>query len=275
MRYLLVVLFLFGCGSRPSSTSPSPSARTQLMVAYNDRLAVFKTATAAHLAGWPSDTNCDGALWAGAARRAGADWVDIAQALQDDGRPTRRPSADCAEDESAATTSPDMMLGIILGLEAAKDVTSLEQMFQYGLSHTWIMGSPAYRIDRVLLRPNGISLLARTIAFLSAGASIHEERAIPIVYTPGVEDFAVHLLFLSTLVHHDLGDDSVVHEAVVQAVCRANATDALGQAVCGNGPGAAGLLLGDYVYPGYVRDSEFYLDVHWLLAAKVALEIGV
>lgn len=270
IRLLLLSLFLVGCGRLYPKTPPSPPVRVTLEEAYATRLAAFREATADKLAGWPSDTDCDGALWAGVARRAGADWVDVAQALQDDGRPTRRPGSDCLEGESAATTSPDMETGIMLGLSAAGDATSLERLFQYGLLHSWVMGTPEYRVDRVLFRPNGISLLARTI--LRLGGPDHGERELPILYTAGVEDFQAHLLFLSMLLQHDNGDTSFVHETVVQAVCQANPADALGQAVCGNGAAAAALLLAPYESPSYVRGADLNAAAHWLLAAKVALE---
>lgn len=262
MRIALVLLHAIlavACGRDPAS----PSQHDRLQDEYDRRLAALHAATADHVAGWPDDQNCDGALWAGMARRAGADWVDVAAALGPDGRPTRRPHADCLP----VTTSNDMLLGTTLGLNAAGDVTALQRLYDYGVTNDWIMGTPIYRVDLVLARPNQVALLKRALG---------TDTIIPVVYAPGPEDFEIQLQLLSMLLQRDLGDVGYLAEAVVQATCLANPDDALAQVVCGHADRAAALLLGDagspYTPPHYVRDGALYPDVHWLLAARVVLE---
>lgn len=85
---LLFTVLATACGQGGALSSEQ---RIQLQAGYDLRLGELRTASLSHVAGWPSDEDCDGSLWAGVARLAGADWVDISAAVQPDGRPTRRP----------------------------------------------------------------------------------------------------------------------------------------------------------------------------------------
>jgi len=271
MRFLFLFLFLVGCGR--DDTVPS-NITAELEQMYRGKLEQLKEVTAEHVAGWPSDHDCDGALWAGIARAAGAEWVDMAAALQPDGRPTRRPFVDCSvPDESAATTSNDMITGIILGLQAAKDVDSLSHLYRYGESHSWVMGYPERFVSRTVLRPNGITLLARVLYHLTGGEKDYSVRLLPMIYGPVAGDYQLHLILLSRLASKRAGNLQSAVE-IVETIAAASApNDALAQAVAGNKVAATVLLLNpNYQPPSYVRGHPNYRLVHWLLAARVTLD---
>jgi hypothetical protein len=221
--------------------------------------------------GWPSTEDNDGALWAGLAARAGLN-VQVSAAVQPDGRVTRRPFKDSlVPSESASSISNDMILGVISGLHSQGDLRNLQAIFQYGKINLWVMGYPGYMVGRVILKPNNIALLAKTIKQL--GGPEYPERLIPMVYVPLQDsDYPTHLQLVSIILAKDVGEANILNEQIIQETCNYNTQDALAMAVCGRYSEAADLLLGDYEYPAYVRGSQAYNRVHWLLAAKVVLE---
>jgi hypothetical protein len=250
-----------------------PTLLIELEEQYNAKLAELRNITERNVGGWPSDHDCDGALWAGVARAAGADWVDVSAALQPDGRPTRRPLRDCVTpDESKATTSNDMITGIILGLQAAKDDRSIYKLYQYGIDNNWIMGYPEWYMARVLLRPNGITLLARVLYQLTDGKRDYAIRLAPILYGPVQADYEQHLILLSRVIEKNAGGAQYGMEVAEKILAKTSPLDALAQAVAGNYTQAAILLTNDYTPPTYVRGHESYRLVHWLLAAKITLD---
>lgn len=149
---VVVSLLVSSCGRSKLSSEQ----RAQLQAAYDERLNELRTASLGHTAGWPSDEDCDASLWAGIARLAGAEWVDISAAVQPNGRPTRLPYADCGPGDmgynagSATTISNDMITGIIAGLYASNDSASAKLLWEYGYTHSWIMGEPNWYASRVL-----------------------------------------------------------------------------------------------------------------------------
>jgi hypothetical protein len=265
---ILPLLFLISCGIKPKTES---TKLDKLEQAYSYKLDEFDIISTSQTAKWPSDYDCDAALWAGLAARAGTA-TNIKAALDGSGRTTRKPNKDCIiPSESASTTSNDMILGIITGLYYKKDLASLEAIFHYGLVNNWVMGSPASMVARVVLKPNNIALLARAIYQL--GGHDHQERFIPLSYLPLKDsDYPTHLQFISIALARDTGAANYLAEQAVQETCKNNDQDALAAAICGDEAKAVDLLLGDYQYPAYVRGSENYKLVHWLLVAKLILE---
>lgn len=231
-----------------------------------------------HISGWPSDEDCDGALWAGIALAAGADWVNVSSAVGPDGRPTRRPHSDCGPRElgynsgSSTTISNDMITGILLGLNHTRDSSTAKRLWDYGYSHSWIMGEPNWYASRVLLRPNGITMLARVLYKVSNGQYDYAARWSAVVYGPVVEDYEGHLLLLGRYLQSKVGGPQYGMEAAEQLMGYYKKSDALAQAVAGNYSSAAKLLLGNYQSPSYVRGHDSYHLVHWLLAARIALD---
>lgn len=214
--------------------------------------------------------DCDSALWAGIARAGGADWIDMGQFVTGDGRPTRIPNADCEPPRSRATTSNDMMTGIILGLLVSGDADSLNSMWDYGAAHTWVMGYPEYVASRTVLRPNGITLLARAIHSLDG--KDFSVRNLPVIYGPVEEDFEEHLRLVSLQLQNDIGGYKGVQDLSHAVICAVPTRDAFQEAVCGNYNDATDLLLGDYKYPSYVRGQDNYYLAHWLNSARIILD---
>lgn len=267
--FLFVAMsFLSGCGD-----SLTGQARADLAALYEQKLEELRLASLDHEAGWPSDHDCDAALWAGIARAAGATWVDMSAALDHNGRPTRRPNKDCdTPHESATTTSNDMMTGIILGLYTAGDIDSLHAMWKYGYERAWVMGFPEWFLARVYLRPNGVSLLARALYRLSGGSINYGMRLSPLLYGPTQADYATHLTLLSRLIQKRVGGPQYGTELAEQILANRHPHDALAQAIAGKSKAAFNLLRKEYSSPSYVRGHDNYRLVHWLLAARVALD---
>ena len=269
-----ILLFLLGCST---TNSPSREEIASLQSEYNLRLEKLREESKLNLAGWPADNECDGALWAGIARAAGADWVDISAAVQPDGRPTRMPFSDCGPGDlgynngSASTTSNDMITGIMLGMFAAGETDTAKLMWDYGYSHGWVMGYPTYYISRVLLRPNGITMLARLLYSTSSGTYDYAARLSPVIYGPVKEDFEGHLILLGRYLERRLGGPQYGMEAAEQLLAHYRPNDALAQAVAGETGKAAKLLLSNYKSPSYVRGHPSYHLVHWLFAARIVL----
>jgi hypothetical protein len=272
MKLLLILLtLLISCGKK-EETKPTKDSLDQLSALFQQKTLEYIEVTKSHQANWPDDNECDGALWAGLAKRAGQS-LSLKAALQEDGRPTRKPFIDCiVPTESKATTSNDMISGLILGFLYAKDFSSLKGMYNYGNSNKWIMGFPKEFVSRVYLRTNGQSLIARSIYALSKEDL--PQRNFPLVYTPIADnDYPSHLQFIGMLIAKDLGDLSYSNELIVQETCQSNKEDAFANFICGDKAKATDLLLNpDYVYPPYVRGDQNYKLVHWLLAAKLVLE---
>lgn len=262
------IITITSCGKE----SITGKQREELAALYEQKKEELYEKTKDNKGGWPADNECDGALWAGIARAAGAEWVQIELAIRSDGRPTRKPNFDCAiPEESATTTSNDMITGIILGLLSAGNKEKMLSLYRYGEKNAWIMGWPEGYLSRVLLRPNGITLLARSLYKLSDGEIDYLVRHFPLVYGPVAADFEGHLILLSRLIASkvDSGYDADIIEKLLEI---RNDRDGLAAVMSKDYKKGASLLLGDYKSPSYVRGHENYHLVHWLLVAKLILD---
>jgi hypothetical protein len=266
-----ILLFTAAACGKPQPVSPS--LRDRLAGQYVSKLEELRQLSAEHIAKWPSDHDCDSALWAGVARAAGADWVEVDAGVRPDGRTTRRPLRDCVvPEESATSTSNDMITGLLLGALAAGDGETIYRMYKYGEDHNWIMGYPEYYVSRVILRPNGITLMARILYKLSDGKRDYAVRHAPLIYGPTDGDYESHLALLSRYMEQELGGPQYGNEATEQYLAVTFPTDALAQAVAGKYMMGALLLTSDYISPSYVRGHHSYHLVHWLLAARIILD---
>jgi len=226
---------------------------------------------------WPSDSDCDGALWAGIARAAGIEEVQMHLALTWEGRPTRLPCGDCGpkshgfNDGSAATTSTDMMLGILLGLFSANDLASLEKFRKYADENRGIMGTPKDLIARTWIKPGTRSFLSQAIQKL--GGSPDSWSSVPQVYAPPQKDYELHLELLSIYLGSLLkGHLSTLDKSVLALEAESNPQDALAQALSGNRKKAASLILDpSWTPPGYVRGPETAGLVHRLFILNLLL----
>lgn len=269
MKYLLTFLLLVSCG-RPGTPATADHI-SQVRSLQQALLQQFTQDTANTLGHWPSDQNCDGALWAGEAAAAGTD-TEVYLSLQMDGRPTRKPGKDCNISESASTISTDMLTGILLGLYSVKDLDGLLLLQQYADQHNLVMGTPnatAADLALTLMKPSTRTLLSFLITNLG-GHATGEWHILPIPHVSNPTDYNLHLDLLTLLMQHLTGHWS--KEAVYAADQDAdkNPTDPLAQAVAGNLESAADLLLSNAPLPTYVRPTV-YATTYKLLVCKLIL----
>jgi hypothetical protein len=165
-----------------------------------------------------------------------------------------------------------MITGILLGLQAEKNAEGVLRLYRHGEAHDWIMGTPEWYISRVLLRPNGITLMARVLYQLTDGQRDYAVRWAPMVYGPVSADYEQHLLLLSRIIEKRAGGAQYGMSIAEKLIADKSPSDALAQAVAGKYFQAATLLTSDYISPTYVRGDDIYHLVHWLLAAKITLD---
>lgn len=249
IRLLLILVALVGCHKKTSGDQlTAVKLKTKLMEEWAKE-------TSDHHYGWPDEDDCDGALWAGVARAAGIRTVDISAAVQQNGRPTRLPNADCGIERSGATTSTDMRMGTILGLVAAKDNVSLESMRNYAKANHMLMGEPKSNLPAVWLKPNERFFLSQAIDYLVKGCDAWCD--VPPTYAVPMTDSDVHLTLLAVQLEEHMG---VANEFAILAAleaCRKHPDDALALAVCGDRAGAEAKLVDPaWAPPSYVRGAH-------------------
>lgn len=267
---LLLTGWLVGCGrSTPDPASYIPTA--ELRAAYTRVADHLHATSAGHASGWPSDTGCDGALWAGEARAGGADWVSMSASLQSDGRPTRRPGQDCgpATGDSEATTSTDMQLGILLGLLSARDSASLLRMQQYVDANHGVVGTPASDIPLTYMKPGTRTLLARAVA-ATGGPREVEWVVLPVVSSIPTADSELHLQLITLVLKMHLGGLDPVDSLAAAQLLAGHPNDALAHYTAGDMAGAATIALAPgWTVPSYVRDAPEYADSYRLFVLNL------
>jgi hypothetical protein len=219
-------------------------------------------------------------LWNSLALIAGAK-IDIYKAEYAYGEWHRRPKPACWDGKdqgSKSTTSNDMLSGLLYALWHAKDGPGALRLYKYGKQHLWFMGKPKSQFARVILRPNGQSLLAnilcKTIEYDLP------ERHFPDLYFPVKNDYEHHLMTIGILLHYEIhGDitkqmlkrlkenvDKYPDDALFNAALGLFDQEYMGAAV--------DLIIGSYNYPSYVRGHESYRYIHLLFAIYV-IELGM
>lgn len=272
-RNLFVFLFV-GCGRFPGVPAPDPLRRAALEQAERDERAAAP-------AGWPSDSDCDLALWAGEARSAGLTDVVMWHALSPEGRPLRKERMDCGpapwgSGDSAATTSTDMQLGIIEGLLADRDLPALTLLESYVDAHGGWAGFPDDLAHAPLtyMKPGTRALLAKAIRSLGGSPKgVWAYEPIPHA-TPGT-DSDLHILLVSLAAERQAGAWGPLAQAAASDACIRNPTDAAAQAVCGHADLASELVLSPtWEPPSYVRGDPAYRHVHKLWILHYLLQEG-
>lgn len=195
MHRILFLMALVGCISHPEKDAPG-TRKDQIENLITESTAALN-ALADPATGWPSITDCDGTEWAGLAC-AGGYPVKIELAEYSPGEIHRRPAPSCwnateGDVGAKATTSNDMLLGYMLCAWERKDLAAFQRLADYGERHHWIMGAPASEVDRVVMRPNLLSLLGRAIYDLSDGADNRAYRRTPMIHLPVLADYERHL----------------------------------------------------------------------------------
>jgi hypothetical protein len=290
---LFLICALSACGffkNHKEKEASTPTSAEKLRDLFEEKKLVYASlADAATL--WPALDDCDGLLWAGLVCAAGIR-ADVGLAEYEPGVIHRRPYRACwtrADGDlgSKSTVSNDMLLGYLWCGWRSKDLAAMQRLGSYGEKHNFIMGEPfPEQAARVVLKPNGQSLLGRIIYDLSDHTDQRSYRDIPLVYLPVAEDFERHLQVLGILLGGELsqlGGETGIVDINGESLARLEENvagypgDALFQAALGVYTGdfsAAMSLLEDenYVYPSYVRGAENYKLAHWLFTANLVLE---
>jgi hypothetical protein len=303
MRHLLVcAILVVGCSrltaKQVEPTAPGPDQVEALRAAYQSQLDTYNAEMApAH--GWPSETDCDGTLWAGEACAGGAG-VAIARAEYSPGEIHRRPAPACwtavGGDQGAKTTvSRDALTGYLACLWAQKDLIALQRLADYAEDHSFVMGEP---LDdgRVLLGTNLSGLLGRMVYALSGGGDERPWSLAFEAYAPVAEDYEQHTQAVDIGLQGDvvadlrargldagvgaieLLDISPGMKARLDELAAAHPDDYLFQAERGVYTGdfsdAIRLLLTPPTPPSYVRGDrpDHFESARWLFAARRVLD---
>lgn len=241
--------------------------------------------------GWPSNTDCDGLLWAGKARAVGLpSQIDLAEYAP--GELHRRPAPSCWNEQdgdvgSKSTISNDMILGWLWAKWGLKDLEALKRLAAYGEAHNWIMGAPSSMLSRVYLKINQQGLLGRMIFVLSDGADDRSYRHLFESYHSVSADYERHLQALGILLQGSVEMDAKELQLLditdqmltrLRELVEAEPTNPLFHAALGVYTGdfeqAITLLLDDQTpVPTYVRglNEAALIKVEWLFAAGVVL----
>ena len=165
----VVLVLIFGCGSNRGETrEPDPTPVEKLRAMYVSELMNYG-------GGWPSETDCDGSLYAGKAAAGGA-MVDLRRAYDDKYQPFRRPTHDCYAEfkekgegfGSKSTVSNDMLLGLLHGLWFNRDRETVESFMTYARSVDYIVGQAELNVfTRVVMTPNLMVLYHTALYILS------------------------------------------------------------------------------------------------------------
>jgi hypothetical protein len=285
--FVLIALALAGCGRlqlhKPKDPKPGID-RSAVQAAYDRELALYVAATGA-AAGWPSETDCDGALWAGVACMGGAPVAIERAELAQGGigrRPADRPacwSKELGDQGSQSSTSRDMVTGYLGCLWTKGDLPALRRFADFAQERSFVVGEPLSS-GSVDLRPNLTGLLGRMIHALSGGTDDRFYRFVSYNYDAVAEDYEEHLqaegITLQGAVDGGITDDA---KGRLETLAALRPEDYLIQAVAAVYSGDFGttvtlLLDPETPAPSYVRgdQAENYRRALWLRAARLVLD---
>lgn len=137
--------------------------------------------------------------------------VDLTAARDSDGKWHRR-SLNQPPVEAASSISRDCFIGVLWWMWRGKRLAEAEELFEYGKSHSWIMGEGD--VSRIYFTPGLQATLAELIYRLG-GKNHWLYRSIPQVYSKNV-NYAAHLDMLHILLrgemrgYLDYGSESII-----------------------------------------------------------------
>jgi hypothetical protein len=289
MKHLIPILLLAGCQyvTKHESKGAAPDSRIEVLREKYEQIYAEVESGLDPETGWPSNSDCDGTLWAGLSCSLGMPTrIELAEYAP--GEIHRRPYQACYTNEqgdlgSKSTISRDMLTGYMSCLYARKDLAALQRLADYGEKSDFIMGAPAHLVSRVLLSGNLIGILGRAIYTLSGGSDDRYYRRTGYLFPSVVEDFEKHVQTQAILLQDQIDDGynlringEMLDRLTENAEKEPN--DPLFAAALGRFTGdqskALDLLLSEVqVCPSYARGEkpDVYCKLIWLQAAKIAL----
>jgi hypothetical protein len=288
MKHLLIILTLTGCSYLQKHEAKDDSAvdltalKAKYETVYSEVESELDPAT-----GWPSVHDCDGLLWSGIACSVGMP-TRIELSEYSPGEIHRRPAPACWNDTdgdvgSKSTISKDMLLGYSMCLWQRKDLSAFQRLADYGEKNEWIMGKPNSLVSRVLMSPNLIGILGRSIYTLSGGKDDRYYRRTGYLFPKVEADYERHLQVQGILLQDEIDSQynltAINGEMLDRLLENADKepNDPLFAAALGKFTGdqskALELLLAETVCPTYARgeNPELYCKLIWLEAAQILL----
>ncbi len=287
MKHIFSILALsaalLSCGrldiGKPKTAKPN-DAVVALRDAYASNLSAYNDLTKDR-AGWPSVTDCDAAVFAGAACLGGAG-VDISLAEYPAGTLNRRPAKACwvpekagQAQESSSTASRDDVVLYAACLFRKSNASGLQRLLGYADGHAGYIGLPRDS-GTTLLGPNLKTIISRAVAKLTSSGT----SGFPVIEAPGVKDYQEHIeaeeILFSTAVS---GSASGWELGLLDLLVKEQPANPLFQAAhgvyTGNFDAAISLLLDPATpVPSYVRgdNPDAFARAHWLRAARIVLD---
>lgn len=204
MKLLVILLLLISCGTSHKNT-PSEG---QYSLETEKQLTKEKAEVYLSLSSQIQDGNgfidtdhCDSLMFSGLYGSAGGT-VNLATARDSNGQWFRRPLnyEACYPGHSASTISRDAFTGVLWYIWENKRLDLAEDLYSYGVGHTWIMGSGD--ISTLLFTPIYQSTLAEIIYKLG-GTNHPISRSLSFSYDKHV-GFEAHLDVLMILLRADI-----------------------------------------------------------------------
>ena len=179
-----------GC-SKPGKPVPATVTNPFLVDELEEKYHRYKELYSSQqdASGYISSRECDSLLFTGLLGAVLPEGIDIRAAEKSPGEWTRRPLVDgkdtCYPESSKSTISRDMFTGLFWYAWRNQRLDILEDIWDYGVDNSWVMGSGAP--SRIYLTPNARGTLAEAIYRL--GGDDHFIRSAPQVRgrTVGVE----------------------------------------------------------------------------------------
>lgn len=111
---------------------------------------------------------------------------------------------------SQATISKDMLLGLTYYAWRANRKDILQNLVTYGEAHAWVMGQPESNVGAVVVTPSLAGVMYQALYRL--GGPDHPSRHIPDIFPSGLTGFEAHLQVTSILLHSEIDDEAGISQ---------------------------------------------------------------
>ncbi len=174
MRYLFLLVLVLGCqkpDNKPTELTP------QEKITAKQRFYRLLAGTVRDEHGAVLSDECDSAHFS-TLEAVVSDGVDLRAFVDLSGKEHRRPldKVECFPRDSGSESAKEMYGYGALYAMKKKDLAWVEDRYQYGVKHQWVMGEGD--LSRVFLTPSGRAELAQAIDGL--GGDKYQERILPV-----------------------------------------------------------------------------------------------